>query len=186
MTVAELLADCHARHIDLQAHGGQLDVDAPAGELTPDLIAPLTAHKGELLALLADGAEPVTVPQGDVAPAVDALQRQDDAPQDKNGDGPRTQPQDSDAAGWIERETADGWELVRADVADDEVIDLQPCPVCGGLEIWQDVAGGWHCPACSPPSPRSAVLRELAQRIQKRYRTAPQDDTRQTTLDDRR
>ena len=35
MTAAELLAECHARRIALQAHGGQLDIDAPAGELTP-------------------------------------------------------------------------------------------------------------------------------------------------------
>ena len=49
MTAVELLAECQARQIDLQAHGGQLDIDAPAGALTEELLERLRTHKAELL-----------------------------------------------------------------------------------------------------------------------------------------
>ena len=39
--------------VELTAEGGDLCYDAPAGVLTPDLLAAMTRHKGELLALLA-------------------------------------------------------------------------------------------------------------------------------------
>ncbi len=57
MTAVELLAECQARQIDLLAHGGQLDIDAPAGALTPDLLDRLKAHKADLLAILRGDAE---------------------------------------------------------------------------------------------------------------------------------
>ncbi|MCY2991630.1 MAG: hypothetical protein NTY19_27715 [Planctomycetota bacterium] len=102
--------------------------------------------------------EPMTVPSVVEAPVVEDLQPDDD----------------HDAADWQEVTGPDGrqgWQ--RSDLDGCEVVDLQPCPVCGGLEIWQDPVGGRHCPTCRPPSPRSAVLLELAQRIQERYRKAP-------------
>lgn len=133
MTAAELLAECHARRIDLQPHGGRLDIDAPEAELTPELLVRLRDCKAELLALLAtpQDAGPPDQP-GDAGP-VDDLQAH-------GADG----PQDADAAGW-------------------EIIDPpDPCPVCNGLELWQDAAGGWHCLTCSPPRRSGELLARVA------------------------
>jgi hypothetical protein len=52
MSAAELLAECQARYIDLQAHGEQLDIDAPAGALTDELLQRLRDAKPELLVML--------------------------------------------------------------------------------------------------------------------------------------
>ena len=52
MSVAELLAECQARDINLQARGGQLDIDAPASALTDELSQRLRDAKPELLAML--------------------------------------------------------------------------------------------------------------------------------------
>ncbi|NLF70065.1 MAG: hypothetical protein GX575_13575 [Candidatus Anammoximicrobium sp.] len=149
MTAAELLAECHVRHIDLQAHGDRLDIDGPAGEVTDELLQALRDAKGELLAMLAGG--PVPLP----------------------GDGPQDlQPSDIDAGEWTERETGDGWVLERADAAGLEIIDVEPCPRCQGIERWQDLLGGWHCEHCEPRT-RATWLREHAQRLRERHERNP-------------
>jgi hypothetical protein len=175
MTAAELLAECHAKKIILQAHDGHLDIDAPGDALTPALLARLQAHKPELLAMLAGG--PQDVP-GDAGPVMVASSLADVDPQpqdlpggDRHGaDGTQDAgPSDIDANDWQELTGSDGRRcLVRSDVADCEVVDLQPCPVCGCLLAWWDLMGGRHCEACSPRTagPR---LRELAQRLRERY-----------------
>ncbi len=63
--LAELLADCDARGIQLlpAGHGG-LTIDAPQDALTPDLLDRLKAHKADVLALLRptrDAAPPAPV-----------------------------------------------------------------------------------------------------------------------------
>ena len=59
LILAELLADCNAHGIRLAlADGGGLEIDAPQGALTPDLIGRLKAHKGELLAILRPAVAP--------------------------------------------------------------------------------------------------------------------------------
>jgi len=40
----------------------------------------------------------------------------------------------------------DGWPL--DSVAPD---DVDPCPKCGTLELWQTLAGNWRCLRCDPP-----------------------------------
>ena len=56
--LADLLADCNVHGIRLAlADGGGLEVDAPQDALTPDLLARLKAHKGELLDMLKPAAE---------------------------------------------------------------------------------------------------------------------------------
>jgi ribosomal protein L37AE/L43A len=233
MTAAEVLAECHARNIMLQAHGGRLDIDAPGDALTPDLLARLQAHKPELLAMLAggpvalprcdpfgaDGAQDGQLRQGECLGSGDVQKRTIDGPvwqvaigggqsdvhavsqhprhfrmpdfvgvttgepKYERLKGPTVQQVANDLrvhsfsigsmsnarqAEWHERETVEGWELVRVDVADAEIHDLQPCPICGCLEIWQDIGGTWHCERCEPRTagPR---LRELAQRLRERY-----------------
>lgn len=60
MTAAELLAECQARDIDLQAHNGQLDIDAPAGALTDEILQRLRDAKAKLLMILGTAAAPAT------------------------------------------------------------------------------------------------------------------------------
>ena len=45
-TAAELLAECQARNVVIQTHGGRLEIDAPESELTPELLARLHAKGG--------------------------------------------------------------------------------------------------------------------------------------------
>ena len=52
MTTHQLLQTCYAAGILLAADGDLLDVDAPAGALTPALLETLRAHKGELVPVL--------------------------------------------------------------------------------------------------------------------------------------
>lgn len=82
-----------------------------------------------------------------------------------------TQSQDVNAAEWIERTDPDGRRILeRADVAGLEIIDPPPpCPKCNRFELWQDVAGGWHCATCNPAPDTGERLRRLRSRINKRF-----------------
>ena len=53
MSAAALLARLRALGVTATAAGDDLELDAPAGALTPALLGELRAHKGALLALLA-------------------------------------------------------------------------------------------------------------------------------------
>lgn len=128
--------------------------------MTPDLLARLRGHKVELLRLLAslDGdAGPVTAgPLVTDQPAGNSPSEL----QPHGADG--SHDDDGNADEWQEYIDADGRRrLVRSDVADCEVVDLQPCPVCGGLQHWQDLLDQWHCEHCEPrtagPRQRYAV-----------------------------
>jgi len=148
MTAAELLAECQARRIALQAHGGQLDIDAPAGELTDELLQALRTKKAELLKLLAGGPQ-----DGDGGPVAKPSELPGD---DRHGaDGPQDGgPSDIDAAGL-------------------EIIDVpMPCPTCQGIVFWWDVAGGAHCERCSPRT-RATRLREHARRLRELHARHP-------------
>ena len=59
--MTELLKDLRSRDIKVWREGGNLRFSAPAGALTPELRAQLTAHKAELLAHLSDIASAGTV-----------------------------------------------------------------------------------------------------------------------------
>ena len=61
MSATELLAECHAHDIYLRTHEGQLDIDAPAGVLTNELLQRLRDAKPELLRILASPAPPSTI-----------------------------------------------------------------------------------------------------------------------------
>jgi hypothetical protein len=71
--------------------------------------------------------------------------------------------EDAEASEWTERETAYGWTYERADAAGLDIVDIPaPCPECGGIAFWFDLAGGAHCEACSPPKSSTKSLRERA------------------------
>jgi len=53
----EALTSCGAQ---VWADGDRLEMDAPAGALTPDLLEALRSHKAELLALLTEASSPAT------------------------------------------------------------------------------------------------------------------------------
>lgn len=90
MSAAELMAECRAQDIDLQAHEGQLDIDAPAGALTDELLQRLRDAKAELLMILAApatttdsrsrSAVPVAVPWAGGAADFVLLMAPDDLP----------------------------------------------------------------------------------------------------------
>ena len=61
MSATDLLAECQARDIDLRAHGGQLDIDAPAGVVSTELLQRLRDAKPELLRILTSPATPSTI-----------------------------------------------------------------------------------------------------------------------------
>lgn len=49
-----------------------------------------------------------------------------------------------------------------------DIIDIpDPCPDCGGIEVWQDLAGGWHCERCKPRR-QGDRLRRLAPELRER------------------
>jgi TubC N-terminal docking domain len=68
VTTHELLMTCRCAGIVLAAAGDYLDVDAPAGALTPDLRDELARHKADLLTLLAPVTEFVIFRGGLVVP----------------------------------------------------------------------------------------------------------------------
>lgn len=52
MTLTDLLTSCRRAGIVLNTTGGCIDIDAPAGELTPELLVALRQHKPGLLQVL--------------------------------------------------------------------------------------------------------------------------------------
>ncbi len=152
------------------------------------------------LAGLFDGGAVASVTVGELgAPAaVTGWEPRDAGPQDlpgcdplgvvsahgDDGDaGQDLQPQDGDAGEWQEYIDPDGrrgW--VRADVADCEVVDLQPCPNCDGMVSWWDAAGGAHCEACSPAPGRGQRLQQRAAELRGRYPATRQGELQPRSL----
>lgn len=132
-----LLADCKAHDIRLHlGEGDNIDVDAPPNTLTPALLASLKARKSELLATLRPEADAKCV---DLADATELWQ----AALDRLEGNPL-----------FPREIIEGARMAEASWGDSETlepIELDPCPACGTLELWQSVAGNWRCQRCDPP-----------------------------------
>jgi hypothetical protein len=62
-----------------------------------------------------------------------------------------------------------------ADCADwDAAIEPPPpCATCGGLELWQDCYGNWHCQHCDGATfQRAQRLARKAQRLRKQAKVA--------------
>ena len=68
MTAHELIAEVTKLGIVLEARGGRLHVEAPAGVVTPELRETLSRHKVALLALLVPVTEFVTLKDGPTLP----------------------------------------------------------------------------------------------------------------------
>jgi hypothetical protein len=128
-SAAELLVDLARRGIRLEARGDRLRYH-PQSAVTPDLLELLKADKAALLALLRPAAEP-----DHHRGQADAAARWEAALERLEGDP--LVPID-----------AEGWP---ADSIDPN--ELEPCPKCQSLELWQSVVGGrWRCLKCDPPT----------------------------------
>ena len=148
--------------------GGQLDVDAPGGLLTDELLSRLREHKAGLLMRLApDSDEPQDGPRQaqsqntELAHGSVSCECETDA---SPAGAPRHNP--GNETEWIERIDSNGRRIWRrADTPEIALADIpDPCLDCGGIDQWVDLLGGWHCVKCDPCSagPR---LREIAQRL---------------------
>ncbi|MCO6456489.1 MAG: hypothetical protein J5I93_14425 [Pirellulaceae bacterium] len=137
MTLPDLLTELERADIRIEAHGDRLYIDAPRGALTPDLLGRLRRHKPELLDVLTSPAP---------ADAAEGQAHGDDLTDDV--DLPEAPPPGSD-----------GWPEGCIDPA-----TLQPCSICGRLELWQSLAGTWQCLRCGPPVVARRI-REVAERL---------------------
>ncbi|MCZ6653038.1 MAG: hypothetical protein O7D91_08420 [Planctomycetota bacterium] len=57
MTAASLVAELESRGVTIEAAGGELRLDAPAGVLTADMLTTVKSCKAELLSLLMESAK---------------------------------------------------------------------------------------------------------------------------------
>ena len=48
------------------------------------------------------------------------------------------------------------------DVGTLDADEVPPCPKCGSYELWQDMAGTWHCMKCEPPHRSNLIVRKAA------------------------
>lgn len=161
LLLTRLLADCHAHGVRLLLTGdGGLAIDAPQDAVTLALIGRLKAHKCELLAMLRhrtvnmanDMAHPAGIPQDVVDRAEGDLLLA--------ADGMEALPLAGVSVPGGLSEVGEPRDLLAPD-------ELEPCPMCGTLELWQTIAGSWRCQRCDPPT-SARRLRELAARLRRR------------------
>ena len=134
---------------------GDLRIEAPVGLLTPEDKSVLTQFKTDLVPLLArpmqldDPDEREAIVWAETAPAEEVDQALDRA--------------------LVEYDHIVGEELVVEDLDQwlaDNTIEPISCDDCGGLERWEDIAGGWHCNRCDPPL-RAQTLRLQVARLRR-------------------
>ena len=160
MTAITLLNDLTRLQIQLKADGDRLRY-APRSAVTPALAEQIKAHKGELLEILRNptaGREMKPDEMASVSPA---------ASEQLIGNQPTC---DTVTEHDLGPSGPDGWPVNCVDPA-----ELTPCTECDTLELWQSLAGNWHCQNCKPPD-KARQLRELAQRL----KTASQIDSSST------
>ena len=145
MTTTELLDELTRRGITLVAIGNHLKFH-PREAMTTELVEQLKKHKAEVLAIMADATED-TIFVSHVKYSGD-MANEDDLP---------CAAGDSDVA----LDDIDLW-------PGDNAVDLPPCELCGGLELWQSLTGNWRCLKCDPPTKAQRML-EKAEQLRKRY-----------------
>ena len=160
MTATTWIKDLAQLGIQLKADGDRLRY-APRSAVTPALAEQIKAHKGELLEILRN---PRTCPEmtpRETATASPAVSEQ------LGGHAPNCNAATEHDLG---PSGPDGWPVNCVDPD-----ELTPCRECNTLELWQSLAGNWHCHNCNPPD-KARQLRELAQRL----KTASQIDPSST------
>ena len=120
-----LLQDLTAVGVEVSTHGDRLRY-SPRAAASPDLVGRLRAHKAELLAAL----------------------------NEPSGDGDTTPSKPEEKPGSVAVATVNGFECDPdgwpVDSIDADAVT--PCPVCGSLELWESLMGGWRCMRCDPPT----------------------------------
>jgi len=172
MDCLSLIQHAQDAGLKLRIDAGRLVIRGP--KRCADLAARLTARKAEVIDALQAGADVDT----DYDAGGERQAIQGEARRAGRGTEPAIAQADEAAdagryAAWNESiDEAGRAVLTHPDYAVDvELIDgadLTPCPQCESLELWQSAAGTWRCCKCEPPT-RARELRELAERIRKRF-----------------
>ena len=157
MNAAALLLDLGRLGIRLEAHGDRLRY-SPRSAVTPDLAHRLKAHKGELLKILRNPTTGPELTPHDPASASPAASG-------TLGGNPSTCNTTTEPD--FEPPGPDGWP---ASCIDPD--ELTPCLECDALDLWQSMAGNWHCQNCNPPD-KARQLRELAKRLKTASQIGP-------------
>ena len=176
-----LLERCRALGIRLEADGDNLAIDAPAGSLTPELLAEIREHKAALLAVLKEpSGEGTATPTPDPAPEPETATSGDGEPVTAH-----VHP-DADITGhpidaWLAAEDFGKWTCQNGrwtcpEASGDDFDALpdpgQPCPVCGSLDVLWGLWNETICQRCNPDKlARSFRLAERAQRLRQKART---------------
>ena len=162
MTAITLIKDLARLGIQLKADGDRLRY-APRSAVTPALVEQIKAHKGELLEILRNPTACPEMTLRDTASASPAASEQ------LSGNPPTCDTGTEHDLGPL---GPDGWPVNYVDPA-----GLTTCPQCDTLELWQSLAGNWHCQNCNPPD-KARQLRELAQRLKTAAQIGPSSTQR--------
>ena len=157
MTAITLLNDLTRLQIQLMADGDRLRY-APRSAVTPVLVEQIEAHKGELLEIL-------RYPTAGPAVALHETATASPAASEQLSGNPSTC--DTTTESDFEPPGPDGWP---ASCIDPD--ELTPCPECDTLELWQSLAGNWHCQNCDPPD-KARQCRELAKQLKTASQIGP-------------
>jgi len=137
----ELLVELFRRGVTVKADGDKLRF-FPRSKLTPELVEQLRQHKGAILKTLSRVLVPARPAKPSTGPTLDTADETLPAPRESAG---------SVDAGWLD--------------GGDELPDLEPCPQCGGLELWESCGWPrpWLCLRCDPPTRALRLLDALEQ-----------------------
>ena len=166
MIATRLIADLARLGIRLEARGDRLRY-APRSAVTPELANRMKGHKTELLEVLRIEADMPSIDQTDAtaiwqmvldrlvgdplfpSDVIDALRAAD--VQWASIESPTDDFKSVNLG-------SDGWLAISIDPD-----ELEPCPQCGTLELWQTLAGNWRCRRCDPPTTARRVQERVAQ-----------------------
>ena len=168
----QILSDCYVMGIRLTAAVGDgLTIDAPQGLLTPERIARLKTHKGELIAHLREEAQ-----------CYGGYEHEWEDTLERDGKTRRFCQRCRKFSGFVQPDgsikppapispSAFGFACdhrlpVPGECCDQEVT-LTPCVRCGSLELWESLkSGSLRCMKCDPPMKTFEELKAQAVELQ--------------------
>lgn len=173
MTPGKLLVELFRRGVRVEADGDRLRYSPPS-KMTPELVELLRQHKAALLETLGRTLFPATTKTSSADPTPVYVYETLAAPRE-NGSSVDVDSVDVAATGWLD--------------GSDELPDLDPCPICGSLELWQVATWPypWRCSTCDPPTTALRLLEHLGRppRIHRYFRgvsrSVPHNHRPQTT-----
>ncbi len=166
MSAAQLMNELAQRGIRIEASGDRLRY-SPRSAVTPDLADRMKAHKGELLTILRS----MSVDIGDCTACGEKLLEKPTFDGFLNLECPSCdrcfgcRPATAEVAARFATRSSKAIQVCDENL--DVIGEVYPCVQCGGLELWQSVAGDWRCLRCDPPM-AARRLAYAAERIRKR------------------